>query len=157
MIDKYRRTTNMRWHMVLITGYSIVYYMERNSWNLNMWAVPCENMASCINGQWRPRSACASAQSDQGLPCSVTESLYTREYINGEQRPGWYFAHAPDDLYLRIFRKFEGMFFFFCFVFFFARDVDHTISQSKYITSKRVFYMYAYMSMEPDHTHLTLK
>ena len=30
--------------------------------------------------------------------------------MNGEQ-PGWYFARAQDDLNLRIFRMFEGIFF----------------------------------------------
>ena len=36
----------------------------------------------------RPRSACASAQSDQGLHCPLTESLDTIECMTGEQRPG---------------------------------------------------------------------
>ena len=39
--------------------------------------------------QRRPRSDCASAQSDQGLHCRLTDSLGTIECINGEQRPGW--------------------------------------------------------------------
>ena len=43
-------------------------------------------------------------------------SLYAKRIIgyykifNGEQRPGWYFAHSQDDLNLRILRTFEGMF-----------------------------------------------
>ena len=45
-------------------------------------AVPCENVSSCICGQPRPRSACASAQSDQGLHCPLTESLDTIDCIN---------------------------------------------------------------------------
>ena len=30
--------------------------------------------------------------------------------MNGEQRPGWYFAHAQDDIYLCILRMLEGTF-----------------------------------------------
>ena len=30
--------------------------------------------------------------------------------MNGEQRLGWYFAHAQDDLNPRILRMFEGIF-----------------------------------------------
>ena len=47
---------------------------------------------------------CAFAQSDQGLRCPLTESLDTKERINVEQRPGWYFAHAQDDMNLLILR-----------------------------------------------------
>ena len=54
-------------------------------------------MFSGIYGQRRPRSACASAQSDLGLRCPLIESLYTIECINGEQMPGWDFAHARDE------------------------------------------------------------
>ena len=57
-------------------------------------ATPCKNVSSGICRQGRSRSACASAQSDQGLCCSLTESINTTEYLNGEQRPGWYFAHG---------------------------------------------------------------
>ena len=60
-------------------------------------AVPCENVSSGICGQRRPGSACASAQSDQGLCCPLTESLDTVECINGEQMPGWDFVHARDE------------------------------------------------------------
>ena len=45
--------------------------------------------SSGICGQRRPRSDCASAQSDQGLQCPLKESLDTREWMNGEQRPMW--------------------------------------------------------------------
>ena len=41
--------------------------------------------------QWRPRSAWASMQSDQGLHCLLTESLDTTECMKGEQKPRWYF------------------------------------------------------------------
>ena len=34
----------------------------------------------------------------------------TTECMNGEQRPGCYFAHAQDDLNLHILRMFEGTF-----------------------------------------------
>ena len=73
-------------------------------------AVPCENVSSGICGQRRPWSACAFAQSDQGLHCPLTESLDTIECMNGEQRPGWYLAHSQDGLNLRISRMFEGSF-----------------------------------------------
>ena len=44
----------------------------------------------------RPRSACTSVQSDQGLCYSLTESLNTTECINGEQIPRD-FVHAQDE------------------------------------------------------------
>ena len=52
-----------------------------------IWAMPCENVSLGICGQRRPRSACAFAQSDQGLHCPLTESLDSTECTNGEQRP----------------------------------------------------------------------
>ena len=74
------------------------------------WASPCENVSSWKNGQWRPRSACASAQSDQGLHCPLTEPLDTTECMTGEQRPGCYFAHAQDDVNMRILRTLKAHF-----------------------------------------------
>ena len=68
----------------------------------NIWAVPCENVSSGIRRQLRSRSACAFAQSDQGYHCPLTESLHTTEYMNGEQKPGWYSVHTQDDLNLYI-------------------------------------------------------
>ena len=59
-----------------------------------IWAAPCKNVSSGIYGQRRTRS-------DQGLHCPLIESLGTTEGINGEQRPGWYFAHAQNDLNAR--------------------------------------------------------
>ena len=50
-----------------------------------IWAEPCENVSSGIYGQRSPRSACASAQSDQGLHCPLTESLDIIDCNNGEQ------------------------------------------------------------------------
>ena len=68
--------------------------------------------------QRRPWSDCASAQSDQGLRCPLTfctpsyalRTSDTTECMSGEQMPGWYFAHAPDDLILRILRMLEDTF-----------------------------------------------
>ena len=39
------------------------------------WAAPCEYVSLGICGQRRPRSACASAQSDHGLHCLLIKSL----------------------------------------------------------------------------------
>ena len=50
--------------------------------NINpIWAAPCENVSSNICGQRKPRSACASAQSDLGLCCPLTESLNTGHFF----------------------------------------------------------------------------
>ena len=62
-----------------------------------------ENMFRCLYGQQRASSDCAFAQSDQALCCPLTDSMDSIECINGEQRTGWSFAHAQDDLNLRIF------------------------------------------------------
>ena len=64
--------------------------------------------------QRRPRSACASAQSDQGLHCPLTESLDTTECMNGDQRPEWYLAHVQDDLNQRIFSHIQRHFLAWC-------------------------------------------
>ena len=48
-------------------------------------SMACENVSSGICGQRRSRSACASAQSDQGLQCPLTDSLDTTECMTGEQ------------------------------------------------------------------------
>ena len=72
-------------------------------WVLSLWDAPGENVSSGICVQRRPRSACASAQSDQGLPCPLTESLDITECMTREQRPGWYFAHAQNELNLHMF------------------------------------------------------
>ena len=57
---------------------------------------PCKNVSAGICGQQRPRSACAYAQSDQGLCCPLTESLDKIKCINGDQMPGCDFAHTSD-------------------------------------------------------------
>ena len=47
------------------------------------------NASSGICGLRRPRSDCASAQSDQGLRCPLTESsLDTRDCVNRQQMHG---------------------------------------------------------------------
>ena len=42
-------------------------------------ALPCKNVSLGICWQQRPRSACASVLSDQGLHCPLTKSLGTTE------------------------------------------------------------------------------
>ena len=76
---------------------------------LRVWATSCENMSSGICGQRRPRSACASAQSDLDVRCSLPESLDTIECINRGQMPGWDFPHTWD-LNLYILRMLEDTF-----------------------------------------------
>ena len=56
----------------------------------------------CICGQRKPRSACASAQYNQGFHCPLTEPLETQECMNGELRPRWDFEHSHDDLVPRL-------------------------------------------------------
>ena len=51
-------------------------------------------------------------QTDQGLDCLLTELFDTTKCINGDQKPGLYFACAQDDLNLRILRMFEDTFSF---------------------------------------------
>ena len=46
----------------------------------------------------------------QGLHCPLTEALSTTDCMNGEQTPGWYFAHVHGDLNRRILHMFEGTF-----------------------------------------------
>ena len=65
--------------------------------NVHFCNTTCKNMSFGICGQQRPRSACASAQSDQDLRCPLAESLDAIELINGERMPGWDFAHAWDE------------------------------------------------------------
>ena len=55
--------------------------------NYNTRAVSYENVSSGICGQRKPRSACASAQSDQGLHCPLTKSLDTTECIMERKGP----------------------------------------------------------------------
>ena len=63
-----------------------------------------------MRGQRWPRSDCAYAQSDQGLHSPLPESLDTKEYINGELRPGLDLAHAQDDMNPQTLRLLEAFF-----------------------------------------------
>ena len=71
-----------------------------------------EIVSSGICEQRRPRSDCASAQSDQGLCCSQTEPLDTIhiDCLNGKQIPGFAFVHVQDKLNLYLLRMPEGTF-----------------------------------------------
>ena len=75
-----------------MSTYSICFLGEikkkKNIWILIIWATPCENLFSVVCQRRRPRSACTSMQSGQGLHCLLTETLDTTEYMNGEQKPG---------------------------------------------------------------------
>ena len=67
-------------------------------------------IVSLRHEQQRPRSACASAQSGLDLHYPLPESLANTDCKKGEQRAGWYFTHAQDELNLRILRMFEVTF-----------------------------------------------
>ena len=56
------------------------------------------------------RSACASAQSDQGLHSSQTGSLDIIERFSEELMSGWDFAHVQNDVNSHIKRMLEGTF-----------------------------------------------
>ena len=101
-IDQQRRLTRLHgcadWPVSSFGAQSWSYIFSKFKIHL----VPlCENESSGVCGQRRPRSDCASAQSDLGLRCPLTESLDTTECMNGERKPGWYFAHAQDGLNAR--------------------------------------------------------
>ena len=66
-----------------------------------------KNVSSGICRQRRPRSACASAQSDQGLLCPRTMSLDTTEYMNMESKGTDNILHMRRMICLRMF---EGTF-----------------------------------------------
>ena len=57
-------------------------------------AAPYKIVSLGICGQRRPRSACASAQSDQGLHCPLAGSLGTIKCLNGVYMPERNFAHS---------------------------------------------------------------
>ena len=65
-----------------------IHYIERKIVSIpkgtNLAAL-CEHVSSGICGQRRPRSACASSQSDQSLYYPLTESFDTAECINKKQ------------------------------------------------------------------------
>ena len=66
-------------------------------------------MSSGKCGQRRPRSACASAQADQGLRCPEIDSVDTIECVNGEQIR-CNFAHAQDNVNPHILHTLDGAF-----------------------------------------------
>ena len=68
------------------------------------------NIDSGRCGQRRARSACASAQSDQGLRCPLTESLDTIERINGEQMSRWDLRRRGMNLIMCILLMLENIF-----------------------------------------------
>ena len=74
-----------------------VHPVRSKNTSLIIWTAPRENVSFGICEQWRPWSDCASAQSDQGLHCPLTELLGTIECINVEHMPRWQFAHAWDE------------------------------------------------------------
>ena len=135
-----------------------------------VWAVPCKNVPLDISGQRRPRSACASAQSDQDLPCPLTESLEdTTECTNGEQRPRcntlrmrrmiWIFPfstfwmhfftwHGPYYHYDK-----NGKFFFFFFFWFGFYGPFKNIS----LISSRSFIEGGRKPEYPEKNHLTIR
>ena len=67
---------------------------------LTRWSAPCE---MCLR-------VCSDAQSELGLQFPLSESLDTTECIKGKQRLRRYFAHAQNELKLRILCTFEGTF-----------------------------------------------
>ena len=60
-------------------------------------APPSEHMP--LGHVWSAKAQISlrDAQSDQGLRCPLTYSFDIIECINGEQMPGWDFAHARDE------------------------------------------------------------
>ena len=52
----------------------------QSSVKVSIWATSCENASLGICGQGRSRSACASAQSDQGLHCPLAFTGHYRMY-----------------------------------------------------------------------------
>ena len=90
------RDCGLSWVTVFIFWHS--FRLDRVFTRHNMYLHYCEwmlqgqNVSSGICEQRRPRSACASSQSDQGLRCPLTESLDNIKCMNAEQIP--LYAHA---------------------------------------------------------------
>ena len=57
-----------------------------------------KHVSSGICGQRRPRSACASVQSNKGFHCPLIDLFDTTECRSTHQRHCWEFAHAQDDM-----------------------------------------------------------
>ena len=132
----------------------------------SLWAIPCENTSSDKSGQWRPRSACASAQSDLGLHClstqpvsaqsdqglywSLKQSLNTIKCMNGEQRPERYlcaceewcdyahFAHVQRHVFACRSPYSEGP--YIIGVLSFDRSIQYDLCISSYLSVTSIFY-----------------
>ena len=70
---------------------------------------PCEKCIRSICVHRRLRTACVSAQCDQGLHCPLL-TLIGYYKMNREQMPGRIFAYAQDDLNLHIVCMFKCIF-----------------------------------------------
>ena len=70
--------------------YLLGYFLYLELWIMKLnyelwsWTAPCEDVSSGICGQWRPRSACVSTQSNQDLHCPLTASLETTGCIKSK-------------------------------------------------------------------------
>ena len=69
-------------------------------------SAPCEKVSLGICGHRRQGSDC--------LRRPQAESLDIIEIIDGEQMPGWDFAHVQEDVNPHILRMLEGTFFAWC-------------------------------------------
>ena len=101
-------------HFTVFRAFALEFseYYYKHNWELKSPNRPAlfENVSSGICGQRRPRLACTSVQSDQGLRCPLTASLYITEHINREQRPGLYLSHEQDVLNLHMLRMVNDTF-----------------------------------------------
>ena len=106
--------------LIYLTGHIIWLIMTNKNFRIEIYytshpfdysrAELNENVSSGICEQRRPRSACASAQSDQGLHCPLTESLDIAEYMNGDQGPDETLRMRRMNLNLCVFRLFVDTF-----------------------------------------------
>ena len=101
-------------------------------------AAPCGNVSVSICRQRRPRSACASMQSDQGIHCPQTESLDTIECFNGEQMPNYSF-----DMAQLLLKSFEGRWFFLLDV-----TLGQSIAPDKTLFSAEKYWWFSYFSVK---------
>ena len=97
----------------------------KTTWPCIIWARSCENVSYVICEQQRCRSACADAQSDQHLCCSLLEYDKYTCYIQSSRIlasfcscAGWFESYLVKNLQRHIF-AWCGSFFFFFFFFFF--------------------------------------
>ena len=81
--------------------YNFQFFLAKPSWawtfftneNANFTYLSAENV-SCSD-ELSMKSFITSGP-DQGLRCPLRDSLASKEYINGEQTPGWDFTHVWD-------------------------------------------------------------